>query len=174
MKDGPRVACKASREYLAAPEYTYGDSMQNKRSCLFLIVSSSAIVILGACHHQRGAKEGDGDREHDEHSEEGTSPELGSGMSTHFAVRSIARARCDREERCSNIGPDKSYESVGACETKIRGDWADDLNKYECPKGVVQTELDQCLADIRAEDCNSPFDTLARVAECTSNQICDE
>lgn len=146
--------------------------MRNKRNWLFLTVGGA--VVLGACHHQRGAREGDGDREHDEHSEEGSSPELGSGMSTHFAVRSIAKARCDREERCSNIGADKSYASVDACETKIRAEWADDLNKYECPKGVDQTELDQCLNDIRAEDCNSPFDTLARVAECTSNQICEE
>jgi hypothetical protein len=61
---------------------------------------------------------------------------------------------------------------VGACEEKIRADWAGDLNKYECPGGTVKAELDECLADVRSEDCGNPFDTLSRIAQCDASDIC--
>ncbi|MEY4508246.1 MAG: hypothetical protein RLZZ450_368 [Pseudomonadota bacterium] len=42
------------------------------------------------------------DGDHDEHGEErhDVHSELGFGISTYFAVHSIAKARCEREERC--------------------------------------------------------------------------
>lgn len=132
------------------------------------------VVALGACHHHRGAQHGahHGDRDHDEHTGEHESPELGSGLSTHHAVHAIAKARCEREEHCDNIGTDKSYTSLAACEDKIRADWAGDLNKYECPRGIVKSELDACLTGVRNEACGNPFDTLARVTACNANDIC--
>jgi hypothetical protein len=140
---------------------------------------SGAILIagltLGACHHHRGAHHGrvaDHDGDHDEHVDEHRDPELGSGMSTNSAVNAIARARCERERRCENVGADKSYASMGACEQKIRADWAPDLNKYECPRGTVKAELEECLNSVRAEDCGNPFDTLSRMAQCDAADIC--
>jgi Family of unknown function (DUF6184) len=88
------------------------------------------------------------------------------------ASRQIASARCERETRCSNIGADKKYASSENCEDTIRSEWAQDLNAYDCPQGVVENELNECLTAIRDEDCNSPFDTLGRVSACTAGQIC--
>jgi hypothetical protein len=82
-------------------------------------------------------------------------------------------SRCQREQACDNVGPDKKYLSAGDCLTRIRSDWKDDLNARECPGGVNQHQLDQCLSKIRAEDCGSPFDTLSRLTECTAGQICE-
>lgn len=135
------------------------------------------LVTLGACHNRPGARHEhavDRDHDHDEHHDEHHDPELGSGMSTKHAVSAIAKARCEREARCENIGADKSYTSVGACEEKIRADWAGDLNKYECPGGTVKAELDECLADVRSEDCGNPFDTLSRIAQCNASDICQD
>jgi len=91
---------------------------------------------------------------------------------TRSAAESIALSRCQREQTCNNVGPDKKYSSASDCLTRIRNDWKDDLNARECPGGVNQAQLDECLAKVRNEECGSPFDTLARVTECTAGQIC--
>jgi hypothetical protein len=91
---------------------------------------------------------------------------------TASATNSIAESRCAREERCENIGENKKFSSNDDCMARIRADWKDDLNARECPRGVNQPELRECLTEIRNEDCSSPFDTLSRVAACTSGQIC--
>jgi hypothetical protein len=93
---------------------------------------------------------------------------------TRPAADQIARARCDREQQCSNIGPDKTYSSMQDCLARIQHDWRDDLNARECPGGINQHELNECMTQIRAEACGNPFDTLSRIAECTSGQICIE
>jgi hypothetical protein len=160
------------------------------------LVALGSMLAVGACHNQRGARHADRDRDrdrdgderveerhgrgdrdldrdHDEHNDEAKSPELGSGMATKRAVKEIARARCDREKRCDNVGGKGDFASFDACQAKIESEWAGDLNKYECPHGVVQSELDQCLRDIRAEECGNPFDTLSRIAQCDADDICD-
>jgi hypothetical protein len=88
------------------------------------------------------------------------------------AAESITEARCAREQRCENIGSDKKYSSFSDCSARISNDWKEELNARECPGGIDQKELDECLAAIRNEDCNSPFDTLGRLTECTAGPIC--
>ena len=87
-------------------------------------------------------------------------------------VEGLARARCEREQRCNNIGFEKSYSTLDACLTKIATDWRDELNRYECPGGFEQKELDECMREIRSEDCSRPFDTLERIVACRSGDIC--
>ena len=93
---------------------------------------------------------------------------------TRSAAEQISRARCEREQQCGNIGADKTYSSHQDCLARIRNDWRDELNARECPGGINQHELDECLSQVRSEACGSPFDTLARVTECTQGQICIE
>ena len=85
---------------------------------------------------------------------------------------SIAEARCAREQHCDNIGENKKFSSQQDCLTRIRADWKDDLNARECPSGINQQQLNECLTAVRSEDCGNPFDTLGRVAACTKGQIC--
>jgi hypothetical protein len=93
---------------------------------------------------------------------------------THTAAQQIASARCEREQKCGNIGNDKTYSSSQDCLARIRADWQDDLNTRECPGGVNVHELNECLGQVRTEACGNPFDTLARMTECTQAQICIE
>ncbi len=88
------------------------------------------------------------------------------------ATDSIAEARCARESRCDNIGADKKFSSMEDCITRIREDWREELGARECPGGINETQLNECLAAVRAEECSNPFDTLERVAACTAGQIC--
>jgi hypothetical protein len=88
------------------------------------------------------------------------------------AVREIADARCDREQHCENIGPDKKYATRDLCEGEVRNDWSDDLNGFDCPNGIVDAELDKCLLAIREDDCGSVLDALDRFTSCTVADIC--
>lgn len=97
-----------------------------------------------------------------------------ASRTTRSASRSIAEARCAREIRCDNVGPDEKYSSSEDCLARVSNDWKDDLNARECPGGVDQTQFQQCLTAIRAEECSSPLDTLERVTECTASAICVE
>jgi hypothetical protein len=96
---------------------------------------------------------------------------VGSGAAAS-AAQSIAEARCARESRCNNVGNDKKYSNQDDCMRRVRADWKDELNARECPGGVVQDELNECLTEIRNEDCGNPFDTLGRLAACRSSDIC--
>jgi hypothetical protein len=88
------------------------------------------------------------------------------------ATESIAEARCARESRCDNVGPEKTYSSMEDCIIRVRSDWSDELSARECKTGVNETQLNECLNEVREEECSSPFDTLERVAACTAGQIC--
>lgn len=88
------------------------------------------------------------------------------------ATESIAEARCARESRCDNIGADKKFSAMEDCVIRIREEWREDLSIRECPSGINETQLNQCLSEVREEECSNPFDTLERVAACTVSQIC--
>lgn len=93
---------------------------------------------------------------------------------TRSAAEQIASARCEREEQCGNIGKDQTYSSEQDCLARIQSDWKDDLNARQCPGGINQQQLSECMKQVRGEACSNPFDTLARITECTSGQICIE
>ena len=88
------------------------------------------------------------------------------------AANSIADSRCKREARCENVGDGKKFSSDTDCVDRIRAEWKEDLNARECPKGVHDAQLDECLHAIVQEDCGSPLDSLQRIGECTTAQIC--
>jgi hypothetical protein len=155
--------------------------MKRASACAMGLMGLS--LAAAGCHHSQhrrsvhDAEDADRDRDerHDERdSRDGEPPALGSGISTSLAVSSIANARCEREKRCDNLGDGEKYATEASCEQKVKGDWNDELNKYECPNGIVQAELDECLADIRAEECGNPFDSLARLVSCNAGDICDD
>jgi hypothetical protein len=88
------------------------------------------------------------------------------------ALDAIAQARCDRAARCQDVGGDKKYSSKQACVEKVKEDKLDGLNSEDCKFGIDQKELNECLTEIRNEDCNNPLDTLGRVAACRSSDMC--
>jgi hypothetical protein len=93
---------------------------------------------------------------------------------TRSAAASLTQARCSREQRCENIGAGKKYSSFADCEAEIGNAWREDLNDRECSRGVNQSQLDECLTEVRNEECGNPFDSLGRIAACTQAQICED
>ena len=129
-----------------------------------LFVSATFALLAAACHKDEAAPVANPSAK----AEPSAIPE----RSTASATDSIAQSRCAREERCENIGDNRKFSSTDDCLARVRADWKDDLNARGCPAGINQPELRECLTEIRNEDCSSPFDTLSRVAACTSGQIC--
>jgi hypothetical protein len=138
-----------------------------------------------AYHHRAGDHDGDGDvderdrelraegrdRDRDRDLADRDRARVDDGTNSS-AVRAIASARCEREARCGNLGADAKFASKEDCLDRVRADWAGELNAYACPGGLNRAELDECLGDIRGEDCGNPFDTLARTLSCSKTEIC--
>src|SRR5688572_8994951 len=57
------------------------------------------------------------------------------------AIESIAEARCARDSRCDNIGPEKRFSSMEDCVARVREDWRDELDARSCPQGIVDEQL---------------------------------
>jgi hypothetical protein len=88
------------------------------------------------------------------------------------SIQRLATARCDREQTCNNIGVDKKWATRDACMSDLSEDLVDELNMDECPGGIVQKELDECLAEIKNESCNNPIDKIERFAACRESDLC--
>jgi hypothetical protein len=88
------------------------------------------------------------------------------------AISAMGTARCDREQRCGNVGPGKDHENLAACQSKLMASSREELGASECPGGIVKKELDECLGEIRTEDCGNPLDTLGRLVACRSSDLC--
>lgn len=99
-------------------------------------------------------------------------PQMGATMNFSDALNNIAEARCDREQRCNNVGQGRRYESSQTCRATVRNDFSRDLNSSECQGGIDRAELSECMSDIRTEDCNNPIDTLSRLAACRTSDLC--
>jgi hypothetical protein len=103
--------------------------------------------------------------------DEPRAPAVAPGM-IGATVDRIAEARCKREARCNNIGADEDFKSHDACLSSIREKTRDDLNASDCPGGIDQKELNECLEEINNDSCNNPLDTLGRLAACRSSDMC--
>jgi hypothetical protein len=84
----------------------------------------------------------------------------------------VAKERCDREERCNNVGEDRHYATRAACVDQIRDDDLRSFTSAACPQGVDSSKLQACVAEIRQERCDGPFDALSRNATCTRSVLC--
>ncbi|WP_437737514.1 DUF6184 family natural product biosynthesis lipoprotein [Sorangium sp. So ce1335] len=135
----------------------------NGRAAMGLILAAGATLLVAACDREERALG-------TTRPAEGTRVE--ARVATVNAVDGIVQARCDREARCNNVGSGREYASNEACAARIRAEWREDLNLADCPGGVDAKELNECLEEIRNDDCGNPFDTLGRIAACRSSDLC--
>ncbi|WP_394844206.1 DUF6184 family natural product biosynthesis lipoprotein [Pendulispora brunnea] len=96
----------------------------------------------------------------------------GPALDNAAAVASVALARCDREATCNKLGEGRDHPTRESCLTEMRGKAEGDLNASKCSGGVDRKALDSCLAEIHAESCSNPLDTLERLAACNTSALC--
>jgi len=125
-------------------------------------------LALAACDRDRAT-----DRDRTTKTDPGTTTVTGANVVANDpAVLRVVNARCARELACNNVGADKKFASTDVCAQKLRADMKNDLNVQDCPRGIDQKELDECLSEIRNESCNNPIDKLERLAACSTSDLC--
>jgi hypothetical protein len=142
------------------------------------------VLTLGACNRDRvdPNRTGNVDRNRDQPGVV-TDQDRGPGTTTltganvgvvenQAAIDRIVGARCERETSCNNVGPNKTHVNAQACTQKLKFDMREDLNAKDCPRGIDQKELNECLDDIRKEACNNPIDSISRMAACRTSDLC--
>jgi hypothetical protein len=85
------------------------------------------------------------------------------------AVEAVADARCARAQRCNDIGPGLKYASRSDCTLSTRAEWSEELNRFDCQRGVNERALNACLRELSEGRCG---DERARGA-CSPVELCD-
>jgi hypothetical protein len=139
----------------------HGEDMTMTKSAL--VVSSIVLALTGmsACSHDSKPAEYNG-------APGASAP----ARELKSAVTDISDARCDLEQRCNNIGAGQSFDNREACETKMHGSLADDLNTKDCPHGVDHSKLSACLGQLKSEECGNPMDSMSRWEACRQGELC--
>jgi hypothetical protein len=88
------------------------------------------------------------------------------------AINQISTARCEREQRCNNVGSGAKFKDAADCKTRMQADLADDLSSDECRGGIDSKELAECVAEIKEYDCKNPIDRLETAVACRESDLC--
>ncbi len=88
------------------------------------------------------------------------------------AVRRLTGARCDRAKACNDLGTDKKYNDEAACKREVGHDLQADLRPGECPRGIKEEKLSNCLQEIQNEKCGNVVDKISRLATCRTGSLC--
>jgi hypothetical protein len=85
------------------------------------------------------------------------------------AVNAIVGALCDRAQRCSRIGAGRKYASRIECSLSTRAEWSEELNRFDCERGVDEGALRACLLGLSDEGC----DRDEARGSCRPIEICE-
>ena len=88
------------------------------------------------------------------------------------AIQRLTEARCERAKACNDLGKDDKYKDEAACRREVAHDMSSELRPGECPRGIRQEKLSNCLQEIRNEKCGNPFDKISRIATCRTGTLC--
>ena len=133
------------------------------------LVAVGSGVMLG-CEHEHRARTENEAYVGPAHATD--APALPGSRGVDSARHEIVAARCDREQRCANVGSGKDYDTMDACRSKLDGKTESDLNTNDCKHGVDRAKLSECLTKIHDEDCGNPIDSLSRLTACRTGAIC--
>jgi hypothetical protein len=89
-----------------------------------------------------------------------------SGSEPYEAVRRVARARCDHDAYCEQIGPRGRFESADACSTEESARIGGAVAKTGCVTTVRADLLAECLRALRAAPCIVHDDAHSMPAPC--------
>lgn len=151
--------------------------MTSVRSVVSIACVGLGIISVAGCRdradRERAGERGTVTGETRTTEQTGTTTVTGANViNNQSAIDRIVSARCAREATCNNVGTDKRYANQQACTQKIKADMKEDLNVNECPRGIDQKELNECLEEIKNENCNNPLDTIGRLAACRTSDLC--
>ena len=84
----------------------------------------------------------------------------------------IATATCDREQSCGTIGPGAYFASREVCMQSVRDKYGPKLSFSMCPGGLDDKAVNACVESLKANECSTPGDTIARMGKCSASDLC--
>jgi hypothetical protein len=94
------------------------------------------------------------------------------GAADNRVIEKIATATCDREQSCGTIGPGAYFATREDCLRAVREKSQKTYNPSQCPGGIEQKALEDCLASLDANQCAQPGDSIDRAARCPPKDLC--
>ena len=88
------------------------------------------------------------------------------------AVKRLTEARCERAKACNQLGEKQKYADEAACKRESHHDLEADLRSGECPGGIREQKLANCIQEIQNEKCGNPFDKISRLTTCRTGALC--
>ena len=124
--------------------------------------TSAFLLVAGAfgCASQNGSEEAP------------LVPASGTTPAAERAIDGIAAARCDHEQRCNGIGPNRLYVNSEHCMRVMMEDGRRELGV--CRLGIDQADLNECVNAVRQGDCSGALDKLERLTACRAAELCVE
>lgn len=127
------------------------------KNAIVLFATAGALVL--ACNHESPPAE--------------NVTTTGAGVvANDDAVKRLTDARCDRAKACNEIGDKQKYADDSACKRENQHDLQADLRAGECPRGIRQEKLANCVQEIRNEKCGNILDKISRLATCRTGSLC--
>lgn len=85
-----------------------------------------------------------------------------------------ARASCNRQDDCGNIGPGKDFRDYDDCEVNQRNRFNQLWPADACSGDRInEARAEACISRIENASCNSGlFDGLAFASECNAGKVC--
>ena len=106
----------------------------------------------------------------------GGSPSRARGVSAPTAKDAVAMRLadeiCAREAACNHVGDGARYRSEEACLSDQGARAPAQLSRWACTPGQTDAGLEQCLAAIRSERCETDLARTDLLVACRSVPIC--
>lgn len=93
-------------------------------------------------------------------------------MNGDEATARLTRARCDREETCDNIGEKRAFVNRDACTHELERAQEQAPLSRACPRGMREALLEDCLSEVRREECGNPHHLAERIDRCKIDELC--
>lgn len=127
------------------------------KNAIIFFATAGALVL--ACNHESAPAQG--------------VTTTGAGVvANDDAVKRLVDARCDRAKSCNEFGEKEKYKDDAACRRENEHDLHADLRGGECPRGIRQEKLSNCVQEIRNEKCGNILDKVSRLATCRTGSLC--
>jgi hypothetical protein len=108
--------------------------------------------------------------ERHETSEPALTPASRTPPAAERAAEGVTRARCDRAERCGQIGLNAQYSSREHCLNVL---WQDSLDQLSgCRNGVDQGAVNECLSEIGEHGCEDAMGGFQQYLACKVEDLC--
>lgn len=140
---------------------------ETKMSRLVFVLVPAAVIALSACQREKG--------EGSFRPASRVLPGAAAGpndANNEGAIHALAEARCERETRCDDVGPDKQYDNRDDCISRLNEVGYTELGPDQCPRGIDEDELTHCIGTIRQEPCEPRGESVDRLASCAPKTLC--